>query len=174
MNILVVDDKQKHLDSAKETLVEMGELTCVDNYDKVISILIPGCEFDVVLSDLMMPMSHDTLVDRAFDPSAQVPYGFVLALRAASVGVKYCAVVTDTNHHQGAMSAALDKLGIGNGSNSIEGWNCYWDDTLRPNFVVNKTKAFFVHTPFVNDNPEKGKDWGRVLKALISTEKKKK
>jgi CheY-like chemotaxis protein len=89
----------------------------------------PVFAFDAVLTDMMMPMSKETLAPGVFDPSEQVPYGFVIALKAAAAGAKFVAVVTDTNHHQGAMSAALDHLG--------------------GKFVLNGAKAMFVHTPFV-------------------------
>jgi CheY-like chemotaxis protein len=111
-------------------------------------------EFDVVLTDLMMPMSRRTLAPGVYIPGEQVPYGFIIALRAANRGVKYVAVVTDTNHHQGAMSAALDHLG-----------SAYWDDGFEPNFTINGAAAMFVHAPTLSGG---AKDWGKVLGQLTS------
>ena len=93
--------------------------------------------FEAVLTDMMMPMSKGGLVPRVFDPIEQVPYGFILALKAALCGAKYVAMVTDTNHHEGAMSAAIDYLG-----------GAYYRDSFKPNFVVNGARVMFVHTPF--------------------------
>lgn len=94
--------------------------------------------YEVVLTDMMMPMSKRTLSPGVFNPSEQVPYGFIIALRATLFGVKFVAMVTDTNHHKGAMSAAIDNLG-----------QSYCSDGCKPNFVINGAKVMFVHTPFV-------------------------
>ena len=102
--------------------------------------------YEAVLIDLMMPMSRQTLGPGHYRHGEQVPYGLILALRAAERGAKFVAVVTDTNHHQGAMSAALDQLG-----------GCYYQAGAKPNFVINGAQCLFVHTPFkrefVKDDP---------------------
>lgn len=136
-------------------------------------------DFEVVLTDMMLPMSEDTLAPGVWRRDEQVPYGFVIALRATTRGAKYVAMLTDTNHHQSAMSASLDKLG----------GTSYYKAGFRPNFEINGAKAMFVHSPFRRvDNTtcdkchgEKGskgcykcdasgkaagKDWGQVLKDL--------
>ena len=95
-------------------------------------------QFEVVLTDMMMPMSERTLAPGVFNPSEQVPYGFIIALKATLFGAKFVAMMTDTNHHQGAMSAAIDHLG-----------RAYYEDGCKPNFVVNGAKVMFAHTPFV-------------------------
>lgn len=95
--------------------------------------------FDVVLTDMMMPMSRKTIVPEVFNPEEQVPYGLIIALNAASRGAKYVAMVTDTNHHQGAMSAAIDHLG-----------SAYYHDGT-PSFSVNGAKVLFVHAPFIKE-----------------------
>lgn len=88
--------------------------------------------WDVVLVDLMMPASTETLNPQAYT-SAEMPYGFPLALLAALRGTKYVAVVTATNHHFHAMSASLDRLS-----------SAYWTGKQRPNFTINGAKAMFV------------------------------
>lgn len=100
-------------------------------------ILLP---FEAVLVDMMMPMSRRTLISEAYKPGEQVPYGFILALRAALCGAKFVAMVTDTNHHRGAMSAALDHLG-----------GAYYCSGFKPNFAINGARVVFVHAPFVED-----------------------
>lgn len=95
--------------------------------------------FEVVLTDMMMPMSSRTLSE-GFDPGEQVPYGFIIALKATLLGAKFVALVTDTNHHKGAMSAALDHLG-----------SAYYREGFKPNFLINGARVMFVHAPFVED-----------------------
>lgn len=95
-------------------------------------------DFEVVLTDMNMPMSHQTLAPGVFKRE-EVPYGFVLALRAAQIGVKYIAMVTDTNHHKGAMSAALDHLG-----------SAYYSSKEKP-IEMNGAKVLFLHAPFLTD-----------------------
>ncbi len=137
MKILVIEDKEMHRKSAKLTLAG-HEVTIVDSYDKAMELLQPQMEFEVVLTDMMLPMSESGLAYGIFKPSEEVPYGYVIALRAALHGAKFVAMVTDINHHQGAMSSAIDELG-----------NSTYEETFTPNFVINGAKVMFVHTPFV-------------------------
>jgi len=107
--------------------------------------------FEVVLTDMMMPMSRRTLSDPdLFDPYEQAPYGFVIALRATLCGAKFVAMVTDTNHHKGLMSAAIDHLGTSYYPDAYIGKGKPQDE-FRPNFIINGAKVMFVHTPFVRD-----------------------
>lgn len=125
-----------------------------DLKDQLMNQAIAPFPYDVVLTDMMMPMSGLTLAPGYFKPSEQVPYGYVIALRAALRGAKYVAMVTDTNHHHGAMSAALDQLSSG-----------YYTEGFKPNFLINGAKCMFVHAPFTDDQ---SKNWGQVLKDLIA------
>ena len=96
-------------------------------------------DFEVVLTDMNMPMSRETLAPGVHERGVEVPYGFVLTLPAAQVGAKFVALVTDTNHHKGAMSAALDHLG-----------DAYYSGREKP-LQVNGAKVLFLHAPFVED-----------------------
>jgi hypothetical protein len=121
---------------------------------------------DVALLDLFLPMSKITISPSTYEDEL-VPYGFVLSLRAALVGVKYIAVATDVNHHEDALSAAFDELGIGNGVD--DGFNAYWPredegEIFKPNCVINDAKALFVHAP---KRDGVVKDWERVLEVLL-------
>ena len=100
-------------------------------------------EFDVVLTDMMMPASLRTLGPNVIDDlRKQVPYGFIIALRASMMpSVKFIAMVTDTNHHQGVMSAALDNIS-----------NAYYHKGFKPNFVINGKTVMFVHSPFISED----------------------
>src|SRR3989344_8247542 len=120
MKILVIEDSPKHQASALETLAG-HDVTIAKSYDDAMALmnkrtgwkegykLIP-LPFEVVLTDMNLPMSKDKLADGVFKSSEEVPYGFVLSLMAALRGAKFVAMVTDANHHYGAMSAATDHL----------------------------------------------------------------
>ncbi len=222
MRILIVDDKQMHRDSARETLAD-HDLTIVSSFDEAMDLLSEKVDeekrsrllaeaglankqnsedkaervawwdkhneleaqciipfgFDAVLTDMMMPMSRRTLGPGIYKHGEQVPYGFVIALKAAARGAKLVALVTDVNHHMGAMSAAIDHL---------------------YEVAVNGAKVLFLHAQFVKDVIEnapcdfcngtgylhgdvclrcegakvlakqtvyKRKDWGDALRALL-------
>ncbi|MFH0874054.1 MAG: hypothetical protein V1846_04440 [Candidatus Komeilibacteria bacterium] len=184
MKILVVEDKEMHRQSARDSLAG-HDVTIVDSFDAAMGLMAKKIDdenvtrlmteagfpatpdrnggdeewkafwkahreaeaksvvpfpFDVVLTDMMMPMSRQTLASEAYHPAEQVPYGFIIALKAAKVGAKFVAMVTDTNHHKGAMSAAIDHLGTS-----------YYREGFKPNFGVNGAKVMFVHTPFYRE-----------------------
>ena len=142
MKILVIEDKELHRSSAVETLAG-HDVTIVASFEEGINLL-KGKEdvaFEAVLTDMMMSAGRSGAASGMCNPNEQVPYGFILALRAALRGVPFVAMVTDTNHHKSAMSAALDYLGSG----------YYPENGFTPNFVFNNAKVMFVHTPFVED-----------------------
>ena len=138
MKVLVIEDSDKHRQAARDTLEE-HELTVLCTFDEAMEVLKDGpVHCDVVLTDLMMPMSPTMLRPELYDPAVQVPYGFVIALKAALAGARHVAVVTDTNHHEGAISAALDYLG-----------HAYYSEGFEPNFNINGAVCMFVHAPFI-------------------------
>lgn len=169
MKILVIEDKQIHQDSARETLAG-HDVTIVGSFDeaKEVLSLSRSFDFDVVLTDMMIPVSARWVRRKdGFDPSTLVPYGFIFALRAAERGAKYIALLTDTNHHQGAMSNALDMIDRAG----------YYSEGLRmtARFNINGAKCVFVHAPYVKEAGEAEapsmdgrKDWGRVLNDLMA------
>lgn len=139
MKILVVEDNLMHRESAAETLLG-HEVTIVESFEKAMELMETDFSFpfEVVLTDMMMPICEG----RPFSPKSfedrQAPYGFVIALRAALRGAKFVAMVTDTNHHKDAMSNALNHLG-----------HAYYRDGFKPNFVINGARVMFVHAPFI-------------------------
>ena len=104
--ILVIDDTPKHIASAKKTLAG-HHLTTVMSYEDAMEVLEKK-KFDVVLTDLHLPMSSNTLSRDAFKLGELVPYGILLMIEAARQGAKQVAVVTDLNHHSDPFSAAFD------------------------------------------------------------------
>jgi CheY-like chemotaxis protein len=116
MKILVIDDKKKNLDSAKELLSD-HEVTTVQTYDEGLGILDlryankMNHGFDVVLVDLLMPASnHKQGHEGAKFIGQEMPIGIFLALLAAQYGAKYVAVFSDTNHHDHPASACFDSF----------------------------------------------------------------
>ncbi len=145
MKVLVIEDKLMHQNSARETLAG-HDLTVVDSFAKAIEVLTKE-KFEAVLTDMNLPMSKMALHDEAFNPSEQVSYGFVLALLAAKHGAKYIAMLTDTNHHKGAMSAAIDCI-----APTYYEWGEGGMHAGKPTvFHINDATAVFVHTPFLED-----------------------
>jgi CheY-like chemotaxis protein len=129
MKILVVDDKPMNLRSAHKTL-SGHDVTTSPFFDEAMTFhlneKIPK-EFDVVLTDLMLPldgaMIHDC--DKRIDLKQQIPLGFIIALKAISLGVKFVAIVTDIGHNaleaiaQGLVEANLGEIKINGGKAMI-------------------------------------------------------
>jgi len=105
-SILVIDDRSENIASAKKLLAGHN-LVLAEGYEQAMDIL--GKEkFEIVLTDLYMPMSSRTLSKSAFKMGEEVPYGLLLMLEAARSGATHVAVVTDLNHHSDHFSAAFD------------------------------------------------------------------
>ncbi len=68
-------------------------------------------EFDVVLTDLLVPASSQSQGSEGLQYVGQeMPLGTIIALLALAAGTKMVAVVTDKNHHHHPASAALDRF----------------------------------------------------------------
>jgi CheY-like chemotaxis protein len=129
--------------------------------------------FTVVLTDMMMPMSRETLAPGVYKPDELVPYGFIIALMAARAGAKFVAVVTDTNHHESAISAATDYL-----APSYYRWwhNLHAEEAgdAPKTFNINDARVVYVHAPFIDEKRANwsdevyAKDWARVLADLTA------
>jgi CheY-like chemotaxis protein len=143
--VLVIDDTEKHCVAARTQLAAQYRLTVVSTYAQGKEEVGQG--YDVVLTDLMLPASTETLGTDAITKyvGQEMPLGFVLALLAAKAGVKRIGVVTDLNHHAHPISAALDHLtGI---------------------FTVEGAKVVFSNRA----GGTEGKDWKGVLDSLLQS-----
>ncbi|MCF7815804.1 MAG: hypothetical protein K9M10_02705 [Candidatus Pacebacteria bacterium] len=168
LNILVIEDNVAHQQAAQEQLSEHN-LTIVGSFPEALRILGSysfvriGKEgytyegnFDVVLTDMEMPVCRLDNLDRSVVKDISAPYGLVLALRAAQVGVKYVAMITDTNHHQGAMSNALDMV-----------TGAYWSHGGGM-FQIGQSKVLFAHAETkANTENVRVKQWHEALKLLL-------
>ncbi len=144
MKILVVEDKEMHQNSARETL-SGHEVTIIDTFTTAMEKMDKN-NYDAVLTDMMLPMSNSNrlLTEESFKKEDEVPYGFIIALKAAACEAKYVAVVTDANHHHDAMSAALHYIGLPYGYGTFGG-------EKQQIFHVNGARVTFAHAPLVTD-----------------------
>lgn len=146
LRILVIEDTLKHQTSARIGLAR-HKLKVATGYEEAMKIL--GSEkFDVVLTDLQMPMSSRTLGSDAFKLGQLVPYGIMLMIEAAHQGAMRVAVVTDLNHHADWLSAAFDHF--------------------RYLVQIDGAKVLMMHSPMRQDaDGEWVKDWAEVLSRLM-------
>jgi CheY-like chemotaxis protein len=141
--ILVIDDTSANLVSAKKSLTG-HHLTVADGYSSAMALLAEQ-EFDVVLTDLYMPMVSQTLSEKAFELGKLVPYGFILMYEAARRGAKFVAIVTDLGHHDDHFSAAFDHFqGV--------------------SLTIESAKTMMLHARLTEDGT---KDWNRSLETLL-------
>ena len=138
LKILVIDDTEQNRERAKQLLKE-NTLTVASSYGQAV-VLLSNESFDVVLTDLYLPMSrhHGALSVDAIEIGKTVPYGLLIALEAARHGAD-TAIVTDANHHKDCFSAAFD--------------------AMRAPYVVGGKKLFLVNYC--------GKDWAKALELLL-------
>lgn len=110
LEVLVVEDTLKHIERAKR-LQEVHNVTVVGTYKEGVHE-IGKRQYDVVLTDLFIPwylFQTDPLNSRnqVITPQA---LGYPLAMVALAAGVQYVGIVTDANHHKGAMAASTDDV----------------------------------------------------------------
>jgi len=155
MEILVIEDTEMHMQSAREQL-SGHNLEIVSAYEAA-EISLQHNQYNVVLTDLMMPKGGNSVMSPKgmryiFD---LLPYGFPLILLAAKKNVPYIGLVTDVNHHDHPMSACIDPLS-----------SAYWNEKNSPSSLlrINNSRVGIFHAPFLDDQR---KDWNRVLEVLL-------
>lgn len=176
LNILICEDKAENIQAAREqlaghnistasTLIEammvLGNKTLEDIPSYGGSFLeanlpIPQYKggIDVVLTDMYMPGGH---VKGLYSFDGQLaPVGVMIALRAASLGVKWVGLMSDSNHHNDAMTCGIDML------------NGTWFSTERP-LTINHSKVVFTTAKMVGvSGGGYVKDWRMLLDGLIA------
>lgn len=123
LEILVVEDTVEHIERAKR-LQEVHNVTVVGTYKEGVCE-IGTKQYDVVLTDLFMPwfcfpqypLSNPERRDEVTTPQA---LGYPLAMVALAAGVQYVGIVTDANHHTGAMAASTDDVPSCNGYRAMK------------------------------------------------------
>lgn len=106
LNVLVIDDDSRNREAALQQLAP-HRVVIASGYNEAMEKLTHE-KWDIVLTDLYLPMSPETLGPLSFRLGQLVPYGFLLMLEAAAQGTPHVGIVTDLNHHQNALSAAFD------------------------------------------------------------------
>ena len=156
LDILVIEDTEKHQHSAREQFKD-HKLVLARNYVEGRSALESGYHYNVLLTDLMMPKGgRETMgpegMKYIFD---LLPFGFPLAFLAAKAGIPYIGIVTDVNHHDHPLSAAIDPIS-----------GAYWNksDSQQSLYRINDSKLGIFHAPFTADSR---KDWNKVLEVLL-------
>lgn len=126
MKILVIDDNPVHLAAAKAQLGE-HDLWTANSYDRGQELLQDKHDFDVVLTDLLMPASSQQMAPESKGLAGQeMPIGIFLALLAAKNGAKLVAVHSDSCHHSHPASACFDvfsRFFWGNPGSQHSGWS---------------------------------------------------
>jgi len=109
LEILVVEDSPKHIESARNELSSEGNLTIVSTYKEAIEYLNKQ-KADVVLTDERIPFSKARvypLTDKSFT-GLPLPLGSKVVLYAIAKKVPYVALITDADHHSDEIAATLD------------------------------------------------------------------
>ena len=213
MNILVIDDNERHLKAAEQTLGGEHALTTCSSHDEAYNLLSkrgyekellrraeeheidgtnwPGLNknetdpfWDAVLCDLLMPAGKMAQGGEGLRHVGKVmPVGWALALEAAKSGAKFVAVATDMNHHHHPTSAMLDNLNyhqfqidgaiaiftncistVGINGTERECSGCSGAGSIKRDDEKYKCwRCDGTGTDFA----EYGKDWGKILEALI-------
>ncbi len=140
--ILVIDDTPQHIASAKKCLAG-HRLTTATGYEEAMKTLASE-QFDIVLTDLNLPMSSKTLGEHAFKLGELVPYGLLLMIEAARQGARHVAVVTDLGHHNDPFSAAFDHYS-------------------RFPVTIEGARVMMLHARVT----EEGKDWSEAMTRLL-------
>lgn len=145
---VVVFAGKKSLEVACRQLGNEYDLTLYD-----LPLFVSFTEYDIVLAELMLPMIPPADPPRAsgYNPSARLPYGFVIAWRAVREGVKYVAVVSDGETYVDRMQSALSHIATPGGP-----------------MLLGNTRVVFAEQDRCCDKAER--DWLSVLELLTKTE----
>jgi len=145
VKILVIEDTEKNIDSAKSTLPG-HDVTICTSIQTAFSTLRDGQQqFDVLLTDLFLPIGEFRgMVYPYSKPLGELPAGLVFALKAVNLGMSV-VIVTDTDHHKD--------------------WICTLLDLLYPDRSDSNRRIAYVEarnaTTGDYDNPTK--DWGKAI-----------
>ena len=143
LHVLLVDDKPIHLGSGRRQLSKTYQLMLCRSYGEAIETLETGT-IDILLCDLLMPAESHTLGPKGMEHfGREIAVGLFLPMIAAEHGVKYVIVLTDQNHHDHPMSAAVD-----------------W---ISP-YTIDQTHVVITHARLDENG---AKDWARPLNKLL-------
>jgi hypothetical protein len=105
LEILVVEDKERHILSAEKLLV-MHKVHIARTFNDACQELDnPNRVYDAILSDMFFPYGKNCASDEGNQPDA---IGYAISLYAARKNVPIISIVTDSNHHSNPVSATFD------------------------------------------------------------------
>lgn len=108
--VLVVDDGFGNRLAAEKLFAANNQLTIVASYHEAIKLL-KSSEFDIVLTDLLLPTELKTLGGQGLDAvGALGQYGTAVALQAICRGVPEVLIVSLGDHHHDGAIAALETI----------------------------------------------------------------
>lgn len=113
LTILLVEDKDKHLESVVELEAVGHKVDIARDYTHAIKKLDEqaeaGTPYDVVLSDMMFPYGFAKQNAPIRDKNTgEATLGYAVALYASQRGIKAVMIITDMNHHAGPVAATFD------------------------------------------------------------------
>lgn len=157
LDILVVEDTEKHQDSARELLQEYN-LRIAETYSQAVKMLGER-KPEILLLDMNFPLGTD--ITTTPDNYSSRPLGYSLALFAARkhIAVPKIAIYTDGNHHSDAISATFDNMYSFKREQDEEPTEHVLN--RRPVFTINDSKLVIfdmrdVPRYFILPNGEKG------------------
>ena len=116
MRILVIDDLEQNIMSAKQTLAG-HEVTTIDNIKDAYEFLKGSFAtqgFHALLTDLHMPLGPKFEGNMSYpwkNRPETLPAGAIFALKAAGLGIR-TVICTDASHHADWMCTLLDVVGF--------------------------------------------------------------
>lgn len=142
-------------------------------------VLVKKPKFDVVLTDLLVPVPHTLPLADKSSVGAIVPIGIYIALLAATRGgAKYVGVFTDSDHHTNYASACFDGLNVSgeshpgifqmNNARILFSNNRQWIDYFLPDDLSDKNHGDGTKAR-KKDSMVRCKDWRNLLDYLLST-----
>ncbi len=107
MKILVIDGNPRHRQAAERQLSDHN-LKVVGSYDEAQEILNSKHDYEIVLTDLLMPPSLRQLAERRDFEGKELPVEIFLGLLAVKNGAKIAVVFSDKCHHKHPASTRFD------------------------------------------------------------------
>ncbi|MFZ5954807.1 MAG: hypothetical protein ACOYT4_00090 [Nanoarchaeota archaeon] len=153
--ILVIEDKLIHQESAKE-LLKNHDLTIVNTFEgyleKMYGVYHKKIQsFEVILSDLSFPWCNE---GNTYDFRQETHLGYTVPFHSAIYSIPYCAIYTDTDHHDGPIAE------------TFEHFETY--EANPPVFQINKTRFMFFDSDSFDTRDSKAKRWDLALGSLLA------
>jgi len=110
LKILLVEDTEVHRQAAIRQL-EGHELTICKNFKEFSNYNRSASDFDVVLTDCLMPPEAFAYVPQSEHSTEDVPFGTIILLWAIQNNIPKAGMLMLNNHHDHPIAAGLDILG---------------------------------------------------------------